>query len=109
MCARTMDKAFFNGQPILQTELEGAVAKALPEPQSLAVEDHFSPEELRSIATLSDFIVTMLGNQPDSWTEFFRDAHTASMGNNHGGNKAGPGKGGRRKGLLAKVAKAAKA
>lgn len=77
--ARAVDEAFFDGRPILQTELENAVAKALPEPQSMRVEDHFSAEEQRSIAVMADMILFMMKNNPDSWGEFLRKTHVASM------------------------------
>lgn len=59
--ARTVDAEMFGGRPLLQTELDKAIEAAPAEAQSFAPEDHFSPEERRTIAALAKSLNMLLG------------------------------------------------
>ncbi len=65
--ASAMDQAFFDGRATLRPDLDHAVDTAIPEPQSVAPEDYFSAEELRSLTVLATLTATMLKNNRADW------------------------------------------
>lgn len=78
--ARDMDRAFFQGQPLLETELNTAVEKAIAAPQSTDPSDYFSTSELRSLELMSSMISGLLELQETDWPAFLhqkrvRDLH----------------------------------
>jgi len=68
--AHDLDARFFDGQPLMVSELERAVDEALPEAQSFEPSDHFDPTALRSIEVLADIIDGMLDHQDEPWPAY---------------------------------------
>ncbi|MEY8830984.1 hypothetical protein AB9K34_21645 [Sedimentitalea sp. XS_ASV28] len=68
--ARNMDRAFFGGDPLLENDLDNAVAKALGEPQSTDPADHLSVSELRSLEIMSQMISGLLEQKDVDWAAF---------------------------------------
>ncbi len=65
--ARAIDQQFFDGAPLLETELDTALETAPETAQSVAPGDHFSAAEIRSLHLLSDIIAGMLENGGEKW------------------------------------------
>lgn len=70
--ARQIDQTFFDDAGLFAAELDLAVETARPEPQSLAPEDHFTPDALRSMAILAEALTGMLKSDSANWTAYFR-------------------------------------
>lgn len=68
--ARAMDRTFFEGRPLLETELKSAVETAIPEPQSTDPAAYLSASELRSLGIFSDLVSEMLRNDAVDWPAF---------------------------------------
>ena len=69
--AKKMDQVFFDGRPLLQTELDQALENSLPEPQPLDVDAHFSAASQRQLGAMADLVVGML-DQDVPWSNHFR-------------------------------------
>lgn len=68
--ARAMDREFFAGQPLLETELDTALETAAEEPQSTDPADYLSASDMRSLSILSEIIAGMLENDGQKWPVF---------------------------------------
>ncbi|TDE34248.1 hypothetical protein [Antarcticimicrobium sediminis] len=68
--ARAMDRAFFDGKPLMETELQRAVETAVDQPQSTEPEDYFTASELRSLEVMSKIISGLLENKEVNWPAF---------------------------------------
>ena len=70
--AKAMDRDFFDGQPLLQTDLEEARAKAPVEALSVDPADHLSASEMRSVALMADMVASLVQSDAEDWTKFLR-------------------------------------
>lgn len=68
--ARAMDLMFFDGRPLMETELQRAVETARDQPQSTDPKDHFTASELRSLEIMSKLIAGLLANKDVDWPSF---------------------------------------
>lgn len=68
--ARNMDREFFGGAPLLETELHAAVEKAVARPQSTDPADYLSVSELRSLELMSQMIAGLLEEPSVDWEAF---------------------------------------
>lgn len=68
--ARAMDQAFFDGRPLMETELRRTVETARDQPQSTEPEDYFTASELRSLEIMSKIIAGLLANKEVDWPAF---------------------------------------
>lgn len=71
--ARAMDRDFFGGKPLLETELDRACADALPEPQSVLPEDHLPAEEIRSLTATGRILAGVFAHEGVNWTGYLHD------------------------------------
>lgn len=69
--AQAMDAEFFDGKPLLETELNNSVATACDHPQSFDVAEYYSPDEIRSMRVLMSTVNGMMNNETGKWGEFF--------------------------------------
>ena len=113
--AAALDEAFFKGSPMTDA-LNDAPAKAVDEPQSVRIEDHFSDREQYLINTFIDQTAVLVNAAPNFLAETLRSAHRSKViaDQDHddsaaparrrpgqgrkGGPRAGAGKGGAGKG-----------
>lgn len=84
--ARALDRSFFDGAPLMETELMGLTDGAPQTPQSVDPTDHLSESDLRSLTLLSEIIAGMLDNNGQDWPKFLhgkriRDAQDIARGN----------------------------
>ncbi|WP_204115930.1 hypothetical protein [Shimia biformata] len=77
--ARDMDGTFFDGRPLLQTELEKTVDQAPETAQSLRPEDHFSADEIRDLVALANLISEMMHNKRQPWPKHFRETRIKAL------------------------------
>lgn len=70
--AQKIDAAFFDNRGLFVQALDQAVSAALPEPQSLAPCDYFSPEELRNMSVLAETLCSLLMAPKTNWASLFR-------------------------------------
>jgi len=70
--ARTMDREFFDGQPLLESDLERAVKTAPAEALSMEPADHLSATDMRSLEVMASMIDGLLRNKDVSWVPFLR-------------------------------------
>ena len=77
--ARAIDREFFDARPLLENELDRAVAGALPEALSTRPKDHLTVSELRSLEVLSRFIAGMLENDQVEWPAFLRNKRISDV------------------------------
>jgi len=68
--ARAMDQTFFDGRPLMETELRRAVETARDQPQSTEPEDYFTASELRSLEVMSKMVSGLLDNKEVDWPAF---------------------------------------
>lgn len=68
--ARSMDREFFQGNPILESDLHRAVEDAVSLPQSTDPADHLSRSEIRSLEILSHLVGGMLEAKDVEWPSF---------------------------------------
>lgn len=71
--AQAMDREFFDGEPLLEAELDRALETAIETQQSVAPEDYLPAEEIRSLSILSCLIVGMFENHPNDWPKVFQN------------------------------------
>lgn len=71
--ARAMDQAFFDGQPLLESDLDRAIDTAIAAPQPMDPKDHFSASELRSLEVLSRTVASLFSNKTVDWQPFLRN------------------------------------
>ena len=79
--AEKLDTAFFadgafGDRPMLRA-LEKAVEEAPDEPQSMRLEDHFTPDQLRMIRVWSQLIGQMFQAEPEGWGQHFTELRLA--------------------------------
>lgn len=68
--ARDMDKAFFDGNPLLERELDRAVDTAIAEPLSTEPADYLDANELRSLNLMAAMVGGMLEAKDINWSAF---------------------------------------
>ena len=68
--ARAMDRDFFGGEKVLETELDQACDTARSEPQSVRPEDYLSGEEMRGITVLARILAGVFENDQVNWPVF---------------------------------------
>lgn len=68
--ARAMDRTFFDGVPLLETELQKAAAEAPEAPQSNNPADHLSPSEMRALDVYSILVMELLETEEVNWSAF---------------------------------------
>jgi hypothetical protein len=71
--ARALDHSFFDGAPLMETELAGLKDTAPETPQSVVPADHLSKDDLRSLTLLSEIIAGMLDNDGQDWSKFLHN------------------------------------
>jgi hypothetical protein len=71
--ARLTDQCFFAGKPILQRELDRAIAESVAEAMSVEPSDYLSSAEIRDVRVLAGLVNAMLDRQPKEWPAFFLD------------------------------------
>lgn len=71
--ARSMDRSFFDGAPLMESELQSAVDKAIDSPQSTDPVDYLSASELRSLEIMSKMVSGLLEQKDVKWAGFFYD------------------------------------
>jgi len=69
--AQALDAAFFTGTPMMDA-LTAAPAKAVDQPQSLRIEDHYSDREQYLIRLWVNQTGTFLKQDPDAWAQMLR-------------------------------------
>ncbi|MGD9861810.1 MAG: hypothetical protein AB7S99_01235 [Pseudodonghicola sp.] len=74
--AQAMDAAFFDGAPLMETELNTACANALETAQSLDPADYLSASEARSFEMMAQMIRSLLENTGQDWTSYLHDLRT---------------------------------
>lgn len=77
--ARQIDKAFFDGVPLLEEELDKAVASADESAQSTAPEDHLSEEDLRSLTVMSAMLSKLFRNDGQNWASFLHNQRVQAL------------------------------
>lgn len=87
--AAAMDAAFFAGVPTLAPALARAAETAVEAEPSLAIEDHFGPDDRRLIAVWADLAAMMLDHDPDLIPAHFRARQQAVYGAAQGGERGG--------------------
>ena len=71
--ARTMDRDFFDGAPLMEQELAKSVHKALPEPQNTDPGSYFPTGTQRGLAALSELTAGMMAREEEAkWVPFLR-------------------------------------
>lgn len=70
--ARTMDREFFDGQPLLESDLDRQVEIAPTEALSMEPADHLSASEMRSLEVMASMVDGLLGNKDVAWGPFLR-------------------------------------
>ena len=70
--AKAMDTTFFGDAPVMEAELEQALAQALDKKQSFTPEDHFSQTDLRSLAMMGHVIETLIQNPKGNWPQYLK-------------------------------------
>lgn len=68
--ARDMDRDFFDGEPLMENELQASVEKALTEPQSTDPADHLSPSELHGLEIMAKMVAGLLEQGDVDWAAF---------------------------------------
>lgn len=71
--AKAMDQTFFQGQPLMETELDLAVQKAIAEPMSTDPADYLSPGELHSLSLMATMVNGLLEAEGVNWAAFLHD------------------------------------
>ncbi len=79
--ARNMDRMFFGGKPLMETELQAAVDKAIDTPQSTDPADYLSASELRSLELMSRMIDGLLENKNVDWPAFLHGKRVQDIKN----------------------------
>lgn len=77
--ARAMDKAFFDGAPLMETELYAAVEKAIEAPQSTDPADHLSASELRSLNLMARLVAGLLEEKGVNWPAVLHKKRVADV------------------------------
>lgn len=71
--ARTMDRDFFDGAPLMEQELAKSVHNALPEPQNTDPGSYFPAGTQRGLAALSELTAGMMAREEEAqWVPFLR-------------------------------------
>jgi hypothetical protein len=68
--ARAMDKTFFGNQPLMQSELELAIQKAIAKPLSTNPTDYLDTSELHSLKLMAAMVDGMLEADSVNWSAF---------------------------------------
>lgn len=76
--AKALDAGFFDGTPIYDSLVKD-VAKAVPTPQSVLAEDHFSPQTLRRLTAMAEALATMLSFEPRAMHGHLRNKTTEAF------------------------------
>ncbi|MAY86036.1 MAG: hypothetical protein CML02_04860 [Pseudooceanicola sp.] len=99
--ARAMDRDFFGGESVLETELDRACDTARAEPQSVCPSDYLSGEELRSVTLMGRILAGIFENDQVNWPVFLFEkrlqevrevARAVAGGRTGGGGQGGGGK-----------------
>lgn len=77
--AHALDRDFFGGVPLLEADLDRAVAEAIETAQSVEPEDYFSDSELRSLTILSQLIAGLMGYEGANWRQELRSRRLADL------------------------------
>lgn len=77
--ARTIDREFFGGRPLLETDLTKAVSSAVAEPQSTDPKDYLSAADMRSLDIFSALVAEMLEAKDVEWPSFFHKKRVRDM------------------------------
>lgn len=70
--AREMDREFFDGEPLLASDLKRTVETAIPQALSTDPADHLSQSEMRSLEAFSRIIAGLLESDETNWPAFLR-------------------------------------
>lgn len=89
--ARKMDRDFFGGRALLETELERALENATAAPQALTPESCLSSGEIRSISLLGTALSGMLGHDSVNWVQHFRQLRMTALQEETGQEEVGSG------------------
>ena len=65
-----MDKTFFGNQPLMQSELELAIQKAIAKPLSSNPTDYLDTSELHSLKLMAAMVDGMLEADSVNWSAF---------------------------------------
>lgn len=76
--AKALDAAFFAGGPMLSA-LESAIEKTVPNVQSVALEDHFSADQVRTLRAWSGLIKKIISLDPAAVPKFLRQNQLAEL------------------------------
>jgi hypothetical protein len=77
--AAAVDASYFGGEAILAPALAAAPAQAVPEPQSLRLEDHFAPQTVAAIRAWIGLVADLYAHRPADWPAHFK-AHPLRTG-----------------------------
>ena len=77
--ARAMDRDFFAGAPLLEAELDRALAGAAESPQKLDPAAHLEAAEIRSLTLMAQMVSGMLENGNVNWVQHFRLQRIAAL------------------------------
>ncbi len=88
--ARAIDRAFFDGAPLLENELNNARQGAREDAQPVDPPAHLGADELRGLNALSAMVAGMAENQTGNWPGFFRQRHIATLKQSAQGLKTPP-------------------
>ncbi|MQQ09607.1 hypothetical protein GFB49_14155 [Epibacterium sp. SM1979] len=75
--ARSIDRAFFDGQPLLENELHAAVRSGPRRAQSVDPADYLSAAEIHSLRVMAGFLSNMLDMEDVNWTSFFHQTRVS--------------------------------
>lgn len=70
--AAAVDAEFLGGAPVMSAALAEAPARAVPEPQSLRLEDHFSPQTVAAIRAWIGLVADLYAHRPADWPAHFK-------------------------------------
>lgn len=70
--AAAVDAEFLGGEPVMSAALAGAPARAVPEAQSLRLEDHFSPQTVAAIRAWIGLVADLYAHRPADWPAHFK-------------------------------------
>ena len=77
--AKALDARYFGSRALFQTDLDRSVDEALPQPQSLAPQAHYSAEALRAVSVLGAQINVLIDHQNGAWSDFLRKRRIAAL------------------------------
>lgn len=70
--AAAVDAEFLGGEPVMSAALAEAPARAVPAPQSLRLEDHFTPQTVAAIRAWIGLVADLYAHRTTDWPAHFK-------------------------------------